>query len=182
MAEVIKGRVDVDRDRLVIQGTDNERLAYVTTSLPLRSEWHLPDGGVWEWSVVGWNLTKTGGAVHAIEQGVIAGGRNQDSTTNNYDVTHEEINKTFFNPDATTEQVISSVPCFFYGVVGKVGTGGTLTIRDSAVVAGSATDFPVYTLAVGTHINMPGGVRMESGLTLQCGTGTDEVTVFWRPL
>jgi len=123
----------------------------------------------------------TDGAGHGLEQGVIGGGRNQDTTTNNYDATHEEGNKTFFNPDATTEQVITSAPAFLYGFTGKIGTG-TLTIRDSATAAGSATDFPVYTLAVGTHVDMPCAVRMENGITAQCGTGTDEVTIFWRAI
>lgn len=126
-----------------------------------------------------WQDSINGGA-HVIEQGQIGGERNTSSSTNNHDVVHEETNKTFFNPNATTEQVIINAPAYFYGFVGKVGTG-TLTIRDSATAIGAVTDFPVYTLAVGTHVDFP-AVRMENGITLQCSVGTDEVTVFWRPI
>jgi len=128
------------------------------------------------------NLVATAlGALHTHEQGKTAGERNVDSSVSDYQVTHSEVNKTFFNPDATTEQVITSSPALLFGFVGKAGTG-TLTLRDSSSAAGSATDFPVYTLAVGTLVSFPGGVRMDSGITAQCSVGTDEVTIFWRPI
>ena len=132
-------------------------------------------------ATVGWVNTDINGAASVAEQGIIGGGRNEDDQTNNYTVTHRECNKTFFNPDAATEQVISSAPAFLYGFVGKVGTG-TFTLRDSATAAGVATDFPVYTLAVGTMVTFPAAIRMENGITAQCGTLTDEVTIFWRPI
>jgi hypothetical protein len=125
-------------------------------------------------------IKSTGGAGHSQEQGQIGGERNTSSLTNNYDAVHEETNKTFFNPNATTEQVITNAPAFLYGFVGKVGTG-TLTIRDDSAANAAATDFPVYTLAVGTHVDFP-AVRMENGITAQCSVGTNEVTFFWRAI
>lgn len=123
------------------------------------------------------------GAGDVIEQGIIGGERNTTSSTNNYDAVHEEVNKTLFNPDATTEQVITNLPCFVYGFMGRTGTG-TLTLRDSATAAGATSDFPAFTLAVGTPVMLCGGagVRFENGLTAQCGTGTDDCVIFWRPI
>jgi hypothetical protein len=121
------------------------------------------------------------GAAQTAEQNQIGGERNTSSSTNNYDVTHAECNKTRFAPATTAETVITAAPAFLYGFVGKIGTG-TLTIRDSATASGANTDFPVYTLAVGTMVAFPAAIRMENGITGQLSTSTDEVTIFWRPI
>ncbi len=128
-----------------------------------------------------WEENKsTNGAASILNPGV-EGGRNPDSQSNNWNASHPEVNKTFFNPDATTEQVVTGAPAMVYGFVGKVGTG-SFTLRDDSAANASATDFPVYTLAVGTQVTFPGAVRMENRITAQCSVGTDEVTIFWRPI
>lgn len=93
-------------------------------------------------------------------------------------VTHTQVNKTLFNPDATTEQVITAAPCYFYGFQERTGAG-TLTIRDDSAVNGAVTDFLVYTLGT-DDFKSPFGIYCPTGLTAQCGTGTDDCTIFWR--
>jgi hypothetical protein len=123
------------------------------------------------------DIKSTGNALHTFLAYGIAGETNPDSS-NEYLKTHDVANYTFFNPDDTLEQVISAAPAYLYGFIGKVGTG-TLTLRNSATVSGSATPLPVFTLAVGTIVAFPKGLKFDIGLTAQCGTGTDEATLIW---
>lgn len=123
----------------------------------------------------------TRGAAHTLEQGVIGGERNTSSLTNNYDAVKEESSYTRLAPGATTEQVVTNAPAFLYGWVGVTGTG-TLTLRDSATAAATTSPFPAFTLAAGTIVTLPAAIRFENGITAQLGTGTDVVTLFWRPI
>lgn len=112
---------------------------------------------------------------------VIGGERNTSSATNNYAATKEECNYTRHAPGVTTEQVITAAPAFLYGWIGVVGTG-TLTLRDSAAAAAATSPFPAFTLAVGGIVTLPAAIRFEQGITAQLGTGTDVVTLLWRPI
>jgi len=120
----------------------------------------------------------SGGSSHTKEQGIIGGGKNEDSETNNFTRTHAYGNKTFFNPNATTEQVVTAAPAILYGYIGKVGTG-TITFRDDNAVNGATPELPALTLAVGTIVTFPVGLKMNTGITAQCSVGTDEVTLIW---
>ena len=129
------------------------------------------------------NRKATGNAAWTFERGIVGGERNTDSETNNYTVIHEEVNYYLFDPNGTSETVISAAPCFLYGFMGRTGTG-TLTLRDAAAATASTSPFPAFTLAVGTGVSIANGkgIRMETGLTAQLGTGTDDCVIFYRPL
>ncbi len=120
----------------------------------------------------------TDGADHVVEQGIMGGGKNEDSEVNNMTIVHTQVNKTLFNPDATTETVITAAPCYFYGFQKRTGTG-TLTIRDDNSVNGAVSDFLTYTLGT-DDFKSPFGIYCPTGLTAQAGTGTDDCTIFWR--
>lgn len=127
------------------------------------------------------NSKATGNAAWTLEQGQIGGERNSSSSTNNWDAVHEESNYTLFAPGGTSETVVSAVPVFVYGFLGKTGTG-TLTLRDSSTASATTSPFPAFTLAVAGMVTFPAAIRFENGLTAQLGTGTDAVAIFTRPI
>lgn len=115
------------------------------------------------------------------EKGQIGGERNPSSSTNNYDAVHEECSYSVFAPGVTTETVISTVPVFIYGLIGKVGVG-TITLRDTATAIAAASPLPPFNLGVAGVVAFPAAIRFESGLTAQLGTATDSIVVLWRQI
>lgn len=128
-----------------------------------------------------WQQISSDGSAHSVEQGQIGGERNTDSSTNNYDAVHEEVNYTVvdINDNTTT---VSAAPAFFYGLYVNSVIGEDLVIKD-----GTTTVFTVLaaSLTANTYIDFGGlGVRFETSLIIDPNDSSTEtdLVVFWRAI
>lgn len=146
---------------------------------------NIPDDGIIIWCRSSLDsesieeILSVSGALQVYQASVSAGEAQTSSDTLSYIRANPSSPYIYHNPDDTLEQVIATYPCIVYGYVGLVGTG-TLTLRDDNAVNGIATVLPVSNLVVGGFVEYPVPIEMELGLTAQCGTGTDELTLFVR--
>lgn len=82
---------------------------------------------------------------------------------------------------ATTEQVISTKPCWVYGLAPELTTTGTLTLRNDNAANGAAGAI-VHVCAIG--LTQAGkdlyGAFFNKGLTVQCSVSTDRTLVVYE--
>lgn len=80
----------------------------------------------------------------------------------------------FKTTGVTTEQVISTRPCWIYGITPELTTTGTITLRNQATAAGGAS---MHVCAIG--LTQAGkafgawGLYFDTGLTIQLSVNTD---------
>ena len=120
----------------------------------------------------------TNKSFHAVEQGVVGGERNPDSTTNNYAATHEEANYSVVTlvDDSTT---VTASPCYVYGWHANSAVGTVTLIKD-----GTTTVFTQAAMSAGDTVTLPAAIRFETSLVVDpdnAETATD-FTIFWRPI
>lgn len=81
----------------------------------------------------------------------------------------------------TTEQVISALPCWVYGILPELTTTGTIILRNSATAAGAT---PLHTCAIGLTQNGKlfgaWGLYFDTGLTIQTSAATDITLVLFE--
>jgi hypothetical protein len=80
----------------------------------------------------------------------------------------------FRSAGVITEQLISSKPCWLFGVKPELTTTGTITLRDGA--AADATGAIKHVCALGLTQqgkDFPVGVFFQNGLTVQLSVATD---------
>lgn len=123
----------------------------------------------------------TDGAAHVTQATLLAGERNQDSATNSYLVTHEEVNYSVVSVADNTTTVYAG-PCFFYGLYVNSAIGEPLVIKDGTTavftVAAAALSANTY-VGFGNH-----GIRMDTSLVIDPDdTSTElDLIVLWRPI
>lgn len=79
----------------------------------------------------------------------------------------------------TNEHMIHVGPCVLYGIFPELTTTGTITVRDTASVAGAGT---VHVCAIGlTQAGKDfGGIRFNAGLSIQLSVNTDLSMIVWE--
>lgn len=84
-------------------------------------------------------------------------------------------------PGDTAEHVISTGPCWVYGITPELTTTGTITLRNAAVTGGAAI---LAVAAIGLtqagKTFSPFGVFFDTGLTVQLSVGTDISMIEWE--
>ena len=130
--------------------------------------------------------TRQAGAAWTMEQGVIAGERNPNSTTNNYAATKHECNSNILQNVATAQNIGTggTTPIFLMGIQVRAALTGTLTIVGFTDPAGTPKN---WVLPIGTvgQILPPGNARrLDTGctMTLSVAADGDFVVVDWRPI
>jgi len=164
MPEVVQDQIEVLRVKLVINGTDTERLAYDTTDLPLRSEWILPNGDIWEWSKVGWVQTKTGGASHV--QALITG----DET-----VIPPRIFSLYSGVAAAANILDAGIEVYdswMFQFLGALDADDTMRLEISLEGSLGFVSPGLVDVMTGAHI--PGGTDITAAGIYRFGTATDQ--------
>ena len=124
----------------------------------------------------GWEVVGVGGAA-SVSQATISSGRNMDSTTNNYDAVHEEVNKTDVAAGSTDSAVSSGAPAFLYGLY-VTASSGDITIKD-----GTGTEFTLTAPPAGPFDlgNSGAGIRFETDIRVTTAAAT-ACKVYWRAI
>lgn len=81
----------------------------------------------------------------------------------------------------TNEQLIHAGPCLVHGIYPQLTTTGTITLRNTATAAGGAAK-SVSAIGLTQAGKTFGGVRYDTGLTVQLSVGTDLCTIVWEAL
>lgn len=130
--------------------------------------------------------TQQAGAAWTMEQGVIAGERNPNSTTNNYAATKHECNSNILQNVATAQNIGTggTTPIYLMGIQVRTALTGTLTITGLLDPAGNAKSWVLPIGAVGQVLPPGNARRLEAGctMTLSVAADGDFVVVDWRPI
>ena len=131
------------------------------------------------------NEQYTDGAKHSLEQGVIAGGRNQDSTTNNYDVIRHEMNAAIISKtSAVTIGAGAANDTHLGGLMISAALTGTCAITGFSDSDGSAQTYTLPAATPAGYYDFHDAINSAGALTITCSNAGDDnlVMVFWRPI
>lgn len=81
----------------------------------------------------------------------------------------------------TNEHMIHTGPCVLYGIYPELTTTGTITVRDTATVAGAGT---VHVCAIGLLQagKTFGGIFFAKGLSIHLSVATDLSMIVWEAI
>lgn len=92
-------------------------------------------------------------------------------------------NASFKTAGVTTEQIVSTKPCWVFGLYPELLTTGTIILRDQKTAAGGTA---THTCAIGLpqvgKTWSPGGIFFGAGLTIQISVATDLTVVTYQPV
>lgn len=87
----------------------------------------------------------------------------------------------FLTAGATAEQLIHDGPCLVHGIYPQLTTTGTVTLRNTATAAGGTVK-SLSAIGLTQAGKTFGGVRYDTGLTVQLSQATDLCTIVWEAL
>jgi len=127
------------------------------------------------------------GAAQTAEQGIIGGGQNEGSLTNNLTVTKHACNGSVLSAGITAKNIGTSgtTPIYLMGVYISAALIGTLTITGFTAEDGVTAANLVIPIGASGWVLLPGDARRcEAGCTMTKSSASDDgkILVDWRPI